>query len=324
MEKIVKINEEIEKAFRGTPSYSTLYRGISGNLYKSAFVPIRDHKNKIRWVLSVDADPEFFRLIDTILKWIAVSGAVSLCVTVFIGLIFATTVVKKIKKLDLVAKQISMGNFNVTVDSPGKDEIDRLAATFNGMIYSINEMKKFYEYILDSTLSGIISINFLGHLTSINPAAIEILELENNQEHYLNRNIFDVLSKHGNIPHNLKKQMNDKSSEDYIELSFKALSGEDKYLGANVSLLKNESRETIGMTFSFLDISEIKKLEKKLALNARLAALGKMAAGIAHEIRNPLGSIQIYMDLLKKKISHSDTLTRTQISNVTEHTVDRQ
>lgn len=295
---------EIEKAFRGILSYSTLYRGISGNLYKSAFVPIRDDGNEIRWILSVDANPEFLRLIDSILKWIAVSGAVSLCVTVFLSLIFATTVVRKIKKLDLVAKQISMGNFNVTVDSRGKDEIDHLASTFNEMVLSINDMKKFYEYILDSTLSGIITINFLGHLTSINPAAIDILELKKNQEHYLNKNVFQVLSGYGNIPDNLKKQMDEKSSADYFELSFKRLSGEDRYLGANVSLLKNESGETIGMTFSFLDISEIKKLEKKLALNARLAALGEMSAGIAHEIRNPLGSIQIYMDLLKKRISH--------------------
>ncbi|RMF92915.1 MAG: HAMP domain-containing protein, partial [Candidatus Schekmanbacteria bacterium] len=296
-------SNEIEKAFSGTSTFSTLYRGKKGNLYKSAFVPIRDNKNKIRWVLSVDANPEFLNLIDYILKWIVISGAVSLCVTLFLSLIFGTTVVRKIKKLDHVANQISMGNFDVSVDSPGKDEIDHLAQTFNDMVKSINEMKKFYEYILDSTLSGIITVNFVGLLTSINPAAIKILELEKEREDYLNKNIFEILSNHGNIPTTLEKLLKEKSFAEYIELNFKNSSGEEKFLGATTSLLKNEASETIGMTLSFIDITEIKKLEKKLELNARLAALGEMSAGIAHEIRNPLGSIQIYMDLLKKRIS---------------------
>ena len=75
------------------------------------------------------------------------------------------------------------------------------------------------------------------------------------------------------------------------------------------------------MTFSFIDISVIKKLEKKLALNARLAALGEMSAGIAHEIRNPLGSIQIYMDLLKKRIG--DEKQNIDICNQVTEEVDR-
>lgn len=60
--------------------------------------------------------------------------------------------------------------------------------------------------------------------------------------------------------------------------------------------------EKIGTALSFQDVTRLKRLEEEVQRNQRLKAMGEMAAGIAHEIRNPLGSIELFASLLKKDL----------------------
>src|SRR5207237_5475093 len=57
-----------------------------------------------------------------------------------------------------------------------------------------------------------------------------------------------------------------------------------------------------GFLFSFQDVTKIKKLERDAAIQQRLAAIGEMAAGIAHEIRNPLASMSGSMQILRHEL----------------------
>jgi len=62
--------------------------------------------------------------------------------------------------------------------------------------------------------------------------------------------------------------------------------GTMRFLGFSVSPLQDEQRQRLGYIVSFQDLTEIKRLEEEVRLNERMAAVGQMAAGIAHEIRN--------------------------------------
>jgi two-component system sensor histidine kinase PilS (NtrC family) len=66
--------------------------------------------------------------------------------------------------------------------------------------------------------------------------------------------------------------------------------GEDKFLGFSVAPLSRND-ETVGYVYNFQDVTQLKRLEQELQLKDRMAAIGRMAAAIAHEIRNPLASI---------------------------------
>ncbi len=68
-------------------------------------------------------------------------------------------------------------------------------------------------------------------------------------------------------------------------------------------IMDSENRQT-GYLFSFSDIEEIKKLQRKLSETERIAAIGNLAAGIAHEIRNPLSSICGYANFLKTRLAN--------------------
>ncbi len=72
------------------------------------------------------------------------------------------------------------------------------------------------------------------------------------------------------------------------ELQFRTPSGETRYLGLSISPLRTGQNETSGFVFNFQDLTELKRLEREVVTKERMAALGRLSAAIAHEIRQPL------------------------------------
>src|ERR1051326_7714406 len=74
------------------------------------------------------------------------------------------------------------------------------------------------------------------------------------------------------------------------EITWRDSDGQDRFLGLSVAPLTRE-QETVGYVYNFQDVTQLKRLEQEVQLKDRMAAIGRMAAAIAHEIRNPLASI---------------------------------
>ena len=75
-------------------------------------------------------------------------------------------------------------------------------------------------------------------------------------------------------------------------------SGGEKKFGINVTALTVPEQGTLGYVYTFDDRTELRRLESEIRMRERLAAVGRLAAGIAHEIRNPLASIAGSIDML--------------------------
>ncbi len=72
------------------------------------------------------------------------------------------------------------------------------------------------------------------------------------------------------------------------EVAFRTPKGEQRYLGVSVSPLRTGQNRTTGYVFNFQDLTELKRLELEVATKERMAAVGRLSAAIAHEIRQPL------------------------------------
>jgi two-component system sensor histidine kinase PilS (NtrC family) len=83
------------------------------------------------------------------------------------------------------------------------------------------------------------------------------------------------------------------------EARFIRADGESVYLGFSTSNLLNADAEKVGRIVIFQDLSEIKEMEEQMRRSERLAAVGKLSAAIAHEIRNPLASISGSVEMLR-------------------------
>jgi len=85
--------------------------------------------------------------------------------------------------------------------------------------------------------------------------------------------------------------------------------GEDtRILLAGSGVLESDEKNSRQLIFNLNDITALKKLEAQIRQTQRLADLGTMAAGMAHEIRNPLSAIKTYVALLPKKIEKPEEL----------------
>jgi two-component system sensor histidine kinase AtoS len=82
----------------------------------------------------------------------------------------------------------------------------------------------------------------------------------------------------------------------------------------NCSPLQDAQGESVGLLVVISDITELKEMESRMRQADRLAALGTLSAGLAHEIRNPLSAIKTFVQLLPRKMSAPSFLEKFQIT----------
>lgn len=162
------------------------------------------------------------------------------------------------------------------------------------------------ENILQSVPSGVISFDENLRITKVNQSAEKILEMDGRSiigkyhEEVLNKPITDML--------------NERKITERGEISYKTNSGKRIWLGLTISPLKNKEGNTIGQILVFTDLTHLKSFEAQMELRDKLASLGEISAGIAHELRNPMAVIAGYTKLLYKKVDESMKATVGAIS----------
>jgi two-component system sensor histidine kinase PilS (NtrC family) len=95
----------------------------------------------------------------------------------------------------------------------------------------------------------------------------------------------------------------------------------DRFLSVTISSLRNDQGEITGVIGIFQDLTHVKQLEEEMDQKRRLATIGEMAAGMAHEIRNPLASISGSIQLLKDELSLSGD--HHQLMEIALHEAER-
>ena len=86
--------------------------------------------------------------------------------------------------------------------------------------------------------------------------------------------------------------------------------GSSVFIGMSCSPLSSENEERIGYVVFFRDLTEIRKLEETVQFKEKMAAIGELAAGLAHEIRNPLASMSGSIQILRSELQLSDERAR--------------
>lgn len=158
-------------------------------------------------------------------------------------------------------------------------------------------IESYNEYILQSVPSGVISLDSDLRITKANSAAERILQIK----------AIDVIGKSYTeiFREPIRGFLERKTFVERKEFQYTINSGKKIHIGLTLTPLFNTENETIGQLMVFTDISELKALESQAELRNRLSSLGEMAAGMAHELRNPMGVIVGYTKLLSKKADSS-------------------
>jgi two-component system sensor histidine kinase PilS (NtrC family) len=149
----------------------------------------------------------------------------------------------------------------------------------------LEELQAFNENIINSMGGGLLTTDLAGRILLVNPMGESILGLKLAEVRGARlRDRFPelgtVIASSGEISPRLRREV-------YVATG----DGNQKVLGANVSILRTREGTESGFVYSFQDLTELKRLEDEVAQKERMAVLGRLAAALAHEIRNPLGAM---------------------------------
>ena len=212
---------------------------------------------------------------------------------------------KKLERKDMSQVHFVVDTFHELVsklkDKEKELEVMRQKAEDRAII-----IEGYNENILQSVPSGVISFDEGMKITKVNIAAEKILDI--NGGTVIGKYHTDVFNKP------ITDLLGEKKVIERGEISYITQSGKKIWLGLTLSPLKDSEGKTIGQILIFTDLTHLKAFEAQMELRARLSSLGEISAGIAHELRNPMGVIAGYTKLLTKKVDSSLKHTVNAIS----------
>jgi two-component system sensor histidine kinase PilS (NtrC family) len=173
------------------------------------------------------------------------------------------------------------------------EQINFMGAQLKQTVRSLEILQDLNKLIVENIGTGIMTVDIDGRVVSANPAAETILDGLKLVGHDVNA-IFPGLQLAGNVV-SLHGKAEDVRQAD---VEFLNRHRDRLQIEVIVSPLKDDGGEAKGFVILFQDRTEVKRLEQAMRQKEKMAAVGQLAAGIAHEIRNPLASLSGSVQLM--------------------------
>ncbi len=162
----------------------------------------------------------------------------------------------------------------------------------------IADLQFFNQFVMNSLVSGLATADDQHRLLTCNRSALQITG------HTLTTALHASALELFQLPANFVQHLHDelqRARSKRIDVQYRRQDGTLITLGLSVTRLPLPDRR-FGYLYTFQDVTDIRRLERDAQLQKRLAAVGEMAAGIAHEIRNPLASMAGSMQILRQEL----------------------
>ena len=162
----------------------------------------------------------------------------------------------------------------------------------------IADLQFFNQYVIDHLLSGLATADGDNKILTFNRSAVQITGYSTASA--LEQSAVEILQLPDEFARDLDEELLRIRSK-RIDLQYRRTDGRTITLGLSVAQLPLPDRR-LGYLYTFQDVTDVRRLERDAQLQKRLAAVGEMAAGIAHEIRNPLASMSGSMQILRQEL----------------------
>jgi len=191
-----------------------------------------------------------------------------------------------------------------------------LSQSYRSAKKTLYRVKAFSDNLVENMPIGLVAIDSRENIASFNNVAENILNLSARE--VVGKSATDIL------PQDLWKQIEHLDTEKNIiekEVDCSVADGKEIPLLVSANLLKDESNNFFGYILLFKDLVEIRSLRREVARSQHLASVGRLAAGVAHEVRNPLSSIKGFATYFKER--YRDIPEDQQIADIMVQEVDR-
>jgi len=236
-----------------------------------------------------------------IVLWICLMTAFALIA----GIILSWGISKQLEKLTIKAEGLIFHKPGQITEISALNEVDALGIILDKATISLNKFIQDSQ-ILDRLPEAVVTINPEGEITILNEKGGKLLSLDPIEAK--GKKLHDLIPDTGanRIFHHLIKEGFEgrETPSREVTVSFKEKEGQTLWIG--VSLFKGEKTMPGGVMITFKDPMDIKSIRNQIQRLEQLAAIGTMSSGIAHEVRNPLGSIRGLTELIGEDMSPDD------------------
>jgi len=325
---MVLTDEVSQKAVRTKePLIQSTHSGVKGSPLLDISIPVYIKESQEKWG-TVRIGLSLERMHEQISKTrlnLLLLGLFTIVLGNLGSIFFARRITKPISKLVGTTISAAQGNLHQVIDIRTGDEIEELARNFNFMmeqirrhrneledrLQEITSLKAYTDHVLASMTNGLMTIDLEKKIVTVNEMGERIVG--RGKEGIAGFSMEQVLGEQHPLYKILMETLTQEKGISHIEVELKR-DGESLWLIAGTSLLIGGEGKTIGALVIFQDITQIKSLEEKLRQADRLAALGTLSAGLAHEIKNPLSAIKTFVQLLPQKIGNPSFMEKFNIT----------
>ena len=160
----------------------------------------------------------------------------------------------------------------------------------------------FYRDLVWNLRNGVLAVTRDGRVAVMNDVAYRILGIKQNPED-IGQPFVRVLREQPEVVRIISGAFELSHLPNRAELRLKSTG---KVIGYTLSQVRDARGRLTGATLFFKDLTRVEQLEERERLRVRLAALGEMAAAIAHEVKNPLAGIEVMAGILKRQLTDSE------------------
>lgn len=314
---------EINAAVRtGRPQVSQLYR--DGNrYYMTAYAPLRTGDGRTVALLRLEGSPLISDFLAAYRDQILLVAAVGLMLILVISRVLSRQVLVPVRALAAGVRRLSAREY-APVPVSGRDELGFLAEEFNRMAEALRrheqeltelhrlealrarKLEVYTRHILENIRSGIIACQLDGIVTLANRSARDMLGLpaEVDGQPYA-----ALLRDYPPFVALLAATLKDRAGQAGHDLELAGAAGR-RHFDFVTSLLRDGEGKVLGVIAMVIETTRLRELQEEVARSERLAAVGQLAAGVAHEVRNPLSGISGFVELLQRKVTDNAAATR--------------
>ena len=192
-----------------------------------------------------------------------------------------------------------------------EERVRTLSDAYSGLEHRVAELDSQLERrnaelesLLDSLHDGVLMVDVEERITMVNGRASQLLGLDPLEA--VGQNLSDVFPAQGDFTDPLQHSLHEGVPLRHVEVVWTRTQGTPLPLGLSTAAVIDPVGRRLGAVASFSDLTHLKQMERELSQTRTLAALGEMAATVAHEIRNPLGGIGGFARLLERDIDKDD------------------